>query len=193
MAPSVNSSFCYYEEVRCSYKNLWLGSHGVFCPELNFPKLATNLNVFALAQQASTAFAECPKLEFLALYVLEQAQNNCRLGAVFALYSTYPDLQCFHGKWCFRLLNDLNLRLYRAFNRFFLLFFAFLMRFIIRLLMIFRVTLVLDFVFLALRITFFLFFVGMLRLFLRLFFITLIYLDLDLFYHKRLFRYRENI
>lgn len=27
VAPSVNSSFCNYEEVRCSDKNLWLNHH----------------------------------------------------------------------------------------------------------------------------------------------------------------------
>jgi len=71
MAPSVNSSFSKYEEVRCSYKNLGLNSHGEFCTELNFSKLATNLNIFSLTQQTSTALAESPELIFLVFYVLE--------------------------------------------------------------------------------------------------------------------------
>jgi len=71
VAPSVNSSFCNNEEVRCSDKNLWLNHYWVFRPNLNFPKLATDLNVFALTQQTTIALAECPELKFFTFYILE--------------------------------------------------------------------------------------------------------------------------
>jgi hypothetical protein len=50
VTPSVNSSFCNYEEVRCSSKDLWLNRHCVLRPKLNLPKLATDLYVLTQTQ-----------------------------------------------------------------------------------------------------------------------------------------------